>query len=169
MAQVQEVAKLRAYAAAHPGAVLFDEAGDALLDVFAAKAIPARAAELRAVEERRAAGDARPYLLLVYGDGRQLALTDAGVGFAPDPRNTGPLPELPPVVCLRDLRTIADRVRHELYGHPDRPPTRDAVKLVMMCIAILDGARAHGFDVGREEGEVEALLSELERRGAGRG
>jgi hypothetical protein len=33
-----------------------------------------------------------------------------------------------------------------------------------LCIAILDGARAAGFEVGREEAELEALLRELEKR-----
>jgi hypothetical protein len=36
-----------------------------------------------------------------------------------------------------------------------------------MCIAILDGARDQGFDVEREEKEVELHLSELEKRTSG--
>jgi hypothetical protein len=36
----------------------------------------------------------------------------------------------------------------------------------MICIAILDGARAVGFDVGDLEGELEKSLDEVERRTA---
>jgi hypothetical protein len=58
------------------------------------------------------------------------------------------------------------RLKHELYGHPDEPPTKGAARLVMMCLAILDGARAAGFEVGREEQELEVHLRELEQRQA---
>jgi hypothetical protein len=34
----------------------------------------------------------------------------------------------------------------------------------MNCIAILDGARAVGFDVADLEGQLEELLKEVERR-----
>jgi len=34
----------------------------------------------------------------------------------------------------------------------------------MICIAILDGARAVGFEVGDLEGELEKSLNELEKR-----
>jgi hypothetical protein len=36
----------------------------------------------------------------------------------------------------------------------------------MSCLAILDGARRLGFDVGREEKELERHLTELEKRSA---
>jgi hypothetical protein len=34
----------------------------------------------------------------------------------------------------------------------------------MICIAILDGARLAGFDVGEMEGELDESLREIERR-----
>jgi hypothetical protein len=34
----------------------------------------------------------------------------------------------------------------------------------MVCIAILDGAHAVGFEVGDLEGELEKSLNELEKR-----
>jgi hypothetical protein len=34
----------------------------------------------------------------------------------------------------------------------------------MICIAMLDGARQVGFDVGDLEGDLEISLNELERR-----
>jgi hypothetical protein len=56
------------------------------------------------------------------------------------------------------------RIEHELYEHLDRPPTRETLRILMMCIAILDGARAVGFEVGREEKRLEQHLAELEKR-----
>jgi hypothetical protein len=35
--------------------------------------------------------------------------------------------------------------------------------MVMICIAILDGAREVGFEVGALEGELEKSLREIER------
>jgi len=78
--------------------------------------------------------------------------------------NSGPVENLPPVVCLRDYLTLKQRVDHHLYDHPDQPPPRECLDLVMICIATLDGARAVGFDVGDLEGELEKSLAEIERR-----
>ncbi len=166
MERSEVLSRVRAHCTRVGSAVLLDEPGGLFFDVPSGKSLPLNLAELERAEERRDKQTGRPYLLVVYGDGRQLALSDAGIAFAPDFRNSGPIGELPQAVCLADFRTLLDRVKHELYGHPDRPPGRDAVKVVMMCIAILDGARAVGFDVGREEQELEHHLAELERRSA---
>jgi hypothetical protein len=147
-------------------AVLFDEPGGTLFDVTAAKTLPLRASELQAVEPRTDRQTGAPYLLLVYEDGRQLALTQAGIGFEPSFVNTGPLEDLPPVTCWRDYQGLLDRLKHDLYGHPDQAPTRATVVLMMMCLAIIDGGRAAGFDVSREEREAEKHLQELEKRAA---
>ena len=80
--------------------------------------------------------------------------------------NTGALENLPAVVCLRDLLLLKQRVDHFLYDHPDEPPPRECLNLIMICIATLDGARAVGFDVGDLEGELEKSLAEVERRTA---
>ena len=39
-----------------------------------------------------------------------------------------------------------------------------SLALLLMCIAILDGARAAGFDIGSDEREIEVHLAELEKR-----
>ncbi len=155
---------IRSFCAQLPGSVLFDEPGESLMDVFSGKAISLEVKDLVSVEQRAKAGASEPYLVLTYGDGRQLALADVGIAFAPDTRNTGELPDLPPVVCFRDYATLLGRLKHELYGHADREPARGTVALVMSCLAILDGARRLGFDVGREEKELETHLAELEKR-----
>jgi hypothetical protein len=101
----------------------------------------------------------------LFDNGTQIALVDpGGVAFAPSAVNSGPVENLPPVVCLRDYFTLKQRVDHYLYDHPDDPPPRECLNLIMICIAILDGARAVGFDVGDLEGELEKSLNEVERR-----
>ncbi len=74
------------------------------------------------------------------------------------------LDEIPAVVCFRDYATLLGRLKHELFGHSDRELTQATTALLMTCLAILDGARRMGFEVGREERELEAYLGELEKR-----
>jgi len=149
---------------ARPGtAVLFDRHSATLLDVYSSKAVAIESQQLVRVEERMDAQSGQPYLRL-DGESGQLAITAAGIAFAPDFQNSGPFPELPQAVCFRDFRSLLERFKHQVYGHPERAPGRDPVQLLMMCIAILDGARAQGFDVGTEEKELEWHLSELEKR-----
>ncbi|MFZ5472250.1 MAG: hypothetical protein ACOZIN_22690 [Myxococcota bacterium] len=162
----QKQARLRAYCQRPGSAVLFDETAGLFIDVPSGKSLSADAGELEHLEERTNSQTGQPYLALAYGDGRSLALAEMGVAFAPDCRQTGPLPELPAAVCWKDFFGLRDRLKHELYGHPEQAPTRNTVKLVMMCLAVLDGARAAGFEVGKEERELEVHLAELERRGA---
>jgi len=71
---------------------------------------------------------------------------------------------LPAVVCLKDFFTLRQRVDHYLYEHRDETPPRECLDLIMISIAILDGARAVGFEVGDLEGELEKSLRELEKR-----
>ena len=113
-------------------------------------------------EEKRSAQRAAPYLLLVFQDGRQLALADVGFAFAPSTVNTGELPDLPGVVCFRDFRHLAGGVE-ALLSEENREP--EALAAVMICIALLDGARAAGLTVDREEQRLNGLLRQLEERG----
>jgi hypothetical protein len=159
-----QLAAIRRFSAEHPQSVLFDEPGGVLLDVYSGKALPLEGQTVEEVELKTNLETGKPYLLIRRSDGRQLALAEVGIAFAPDPRNTGPLQELPPAVCFRDFDTLLQRVKHQLYGHSDRPLGQDVVRLLTTCIAILDGARAQGFEVGREERELERHLSELEKR-----
>ncbi len=162
--RTDQLAAIRAHCSRPGGQVLFDEPASQLFDVFSGRSLALDAAQLSLVEPRTDKQTHRPYLLLVFGDGRQLALTDAGIAFPPDTSHTGPLPELSEAVCFRDFTTLLERFKHEVYGHPDQEPTRGTVKLLMMCVAILTGARHHGFDVSREEKELDHHLTELEKR-----
>jgi hypothetical protein len=162
--RADHLTKIRAYCTRAAPPVLFDEPGDLLMDVPSGKTLALDSVNLRLTEEKTDKETGKPYLILLYGDIRILALTENGIAFAPDFRNTGELPELPAAVCFRDYHTLVGRLKHDLYGHPDQEPTKDTVKLLMMCLAIIDGARQQRFDVGTEERELEWHLTELERR-----
>ncbi|MGQ0504906.1 MAG: hypothetical protein ACT4TC_06260 [Myxococcaceae bacterium] len=164
MDHVSGTQTVRDYCAAHSQSVLFDETGGTLFDVAGVKTLPLRIADVESVASRVNAQTQGTYLVLRYSDGHEIALSDVGIAFAPNLRQTGAIDDLPPVACLRDYATLTARLEHELFGHLDRPPTRETVRVLMMCIAILDGARAVGFDVSREEKKLEHYLAEIEKR-----
>lgn len=157
-----KVALIAAHCRKPPHAVLFDETGETLFDVKAVKTLPLRADELRAVSSELDRTNGQSWLRLTYEDGRELALTAAGIAFPPDFTSSGPQPELPNAVCFADFQLLEQRIRHPLEAHPDEKPSREVVRLVMCGIAIIDGARKAGFDVSREERTLEALLAKLE-------
>ena len=149
----------------HNCALLYDDETATLLDVSSGKALKLSWGDVAAFEEKIHPETGDRYLVLLFENGTQLALVDpGGIAFAPSVENSGPVSNLPPVVCLRDFLTLKQRVDHYLYDHPDAPPPRECLDLIMICIATLDGARAVGFDVGDLEGELEKCLNEVERR-----
>jgi hypothetical protein len=147
-----------------PAALLLDAAAPALLDVFSGKVLPLDWGRVARVAELRNADTGAPYLALLRDDGRQVILADVGVAFEPLTASTGPLPGLPPVVCFRDFAATEARLAHALLDHPDDPADRGHVSLLLFLVALVDGARAVGLEVSREERRIEALLREVEAR-----
>ncbi len=165
----QAKAKVRDWVEKHRHVVLYDDEGSALLDVASGKSTQVPWRELKTFEEKVHPETKEKYLVLLFEDGRQIALVDpGGVAFEPSTVNTGPLRDLPPVACLKDFQTLKQRVDHYLYEHQDEAPPKECLGLVMICIAILDGARAVGFDVGDMEEDLEKSLRELEKRSSAR-
>ena len=162
--RLDQLSRIREHASRNRQAVLFDEPSGTLFDIASGKTLPVDLANLERVEERVNKETKLPYLVLLYGDGRQLVLADIGIAYPPIFAHTGPLPELPEAVCFRDFLTLSNRLQHELYGHPEDAPNQNTLRLLMMCLAILDGARTAGFDIAREERALEKHLSEVERR-----
>lgn len=157
--------KVREWVQRHRHAVLYDEENSTFLDVASGKSIGIPWPEVKAFEEKVHPETNDAYLVLLFENGNQIALVDpGGVAFSPSDVNTGPLRDLPPVVCLKDFYTLKQRVDHFLYAHQDEPPPKECLDLVMICIVILDGARLVGFDVGDLEGELDKSLREIERR-----
>jgi hypothetical protein len=157
--------KVLLWTQAHKYAALYDEESATLLDVASGKRVHLPWREMTACEEKTHPETGESYLVLLFEGARQIALVDpGGVAFAPSTENSGPVENLPPVVCLRDFLMLTQRVGHYLYEHADEPPPRECLDLLMISIATLDGARAVGFDVGDLEGELEKTLAEIERR-----
>ncbi len=153
------------FCAAHPGWVLFDEGTETFLEVATGKRLSVQLSQVIGAHERTNERTGRPYLLVELDDHRELALCDAGIGFAPQAQVQGAgVPELPPVVCLKDFRTVRDSIAHALFGHPGEEPGRQTVEAVMLALGILGGARHLGFEVGTEERDLDQLLAELEKR-----
>jgi hypothetical protein len=141
-----------------------DERGARLLETSSSKILTLRWEALAQVEERTTREHPQPYLVLVFQDGRQIALAEVGFAFAPATHNSGALPELPQTLCFRDFATLTQGVA-ALVGQEGRGP--EAVRALLAAIALVDGARALGFDVGNEERILEGLLGSLEERGGG--
>lgn len=161
----QAKAKVKEWVQKHRHAVLYDGESSTLLDVASGKNVYLPWREFKAFEEKVHPETKDNYLILLFENGNQIALTDpGGVAFAPLQANSGPLRDLPRVVCLKDFHTLEQRIDHYLHDHRDEPPPKECLDLVMICIAILDGARAVGFDVGELEEELEKSLRELEQR-----
>src|SRR5258707_1097138 len=93
-----QLSMIRSFCAATGTSILFDEQNAALMDVYSAKTLPLDPQNLVHVEEQVDKETGQPYLRLLYGNSRQLALAGVGIAFAPDFRNTGPLSELPQAV-----------------------------------------------------------------------
>ena len=157
--------KVQEWTQSHRQAALYDEESSTLLDVASGKSVRLNWRDVKAFEEKVHPETKDVYVVVLFEDGRQIALVDpGGVAFEPSTANTGPLGDLPPVVCLRDFLTLKQRVDHYLFDHRDDPPPKECLDLTMISIAILDGARAAGFDVGDLEEELDKSLRELERR-----
>ena len=118
--------------------------------------------DLSQVEEKRTPLRPSPYLVLIWNDGRQVALADVGFAFAPSTANTGPLPDLPQTLCFRDFRHLSQGIE-ALLAEEGRE--KEALGGILLCIALLDGARAIGLPVSREERRLDVLLRTLEQRG----
>jgi hypothetical protein len=160
-------ALLERFAAERPASVAYDAASSMLVDVYSGKALRLDLAGVASVEERTDRETSRSYLAVGRDDGSEIALSDAGVAFAPSTAATGPLEGLPQAVCLRDLASAESRLQHFLLDHPGERPDPSHLSLFLFCLVVLDGARAAGFDVSPEERRLERLLGELEARGRG--
>ena len=139
-----------------------DGRGARLLEPASGKELRIRWGELSQAEERTSALRTSPYLLLVFADGRQVALADVGFAFAPSTASTGPLPDLPQTLCFRDFRHLSQGIE-ALLAEEGRE--KEALGAILLCIALLDGARSVGLDVSREERRLDALLKQLEQHG----
>lgn len=166
MTPAEVKAKVLAYTRNPLGAVAAveddDGRGARLLEPGTGKELRIRWDEIAQVEEKASPLRPAPYLVLLFQDGRQVALADVGFAFAPSTVNTGPLPDLPAVLCFRDFAHLAQGIE-ALLAEEGRE--KEALGAILVSIALLDGARAAGLPVAREERRLDALLKALEERG----
>ncbi len=132
-----------------------------VLELYSAKELQLRGASVSEVEERpNSANPLETYVIVLFESGRQIVFSKQGFAFAPDFTNTGPLPLPNQVYCFQDFQNLMSQLRH-VAAEADRG--REALQILMVLIALLDGARAVGLEVGGETQEAEKILATLER------
>jgi len=145
------------------GVASVEEPGGArLLEPATGKELRVRWDEISEVQEKPNLERGAPYMQVLFHDGRQVALADVGFAFAPSTANTGPLPQLPPTLCFRDFNHLSRGVEQLLM---EEGREKEILSAILLCIALLDGARAVGLAVDREERRLDKLLKALEQRG----
>jgi hypothetical protein len=150
-----------------PGSVLWDAPSSTLLDVFSGKTLQLDWARVESMEERTDPTNRRAYLAIRLDRGVEIAVADPGIAFPPVTAGTGPIDGLPAAVCFRDLAAAEGTLDHFLVGHPGERPEKTHVTTFLFCLAVVDGARAAGFDVSAEERRLERILADLEARRRG--
>ena len=157
--------KIQSWCDSHPSVVLYDDETSTFLDVSSGKPLRVLWSNVKGFEEKVHPETNKSYWVLLFENGTQVALVEpGGVAFAPSTANSGPVNDLPAVTCLHDFFTLKQRIDHYLHEHRDEPPPRECLDLILCCIAILDGARAVGFELGDLERELEKALNEIETR-----
>lgn len=116
------------------------------------------------VEEARIPQLDSKYLRVLLDDGRSFAVAGMGFVFAPSFASTGPLEECPPTACFADFWRLEGHLEHLVTDHHEGHE-REALQVLMVLLAFLDGARAVGLEVGDEERSLDEILKKLEARG----
>jgi hypothetical protein len=116
------------------------------------------------LEEDRDSVRGSSYLRVMLEDGRSFALSSAGFVFAPSFVSTGPLPDCPPAASLVDFRRLFGHLVH-LVEEVSEGHEAEALQVILVLIAFIDGARQIGLQVSEEERMLDAQLGKLEARG----
>ena len=146
-----------------PAVFSFQESGDDLkiLELFSGKTLALQSNALQLIEERaNSVNPSESYVIALFESGRQLVFSKQGFAFPPDYSNTGPLSLPNPVYCMQDYFTLMNKLRH-VAAEPDRG--REGLDLILVLIALLDGAKAVGMEVDPEIQAVEEILAKLEK------
>ena len=132
-----------------------------LTEVATAKQIALDLNSVEAMEYKADSITGAHYCVLLLENGHQLVLCQQGFAFAPDFRSTGPI-ELPSTVfCMTDFNHFYGQLKHNAIEHPE--DRRRSTDLVLLSIALLEGARNVGIDVDFETKRVERILEAIEK------
>lgn len=131
-----------------------------LIELFSKKYLRIKRSDIAAFELRKnALQENESYVIVLLNHGKQLILCKQGFAFAPDFTNTGDLQLPNQVYCMRDFYYLFESANALLVHHDRR---REILDVLMSLIAILDGARGVGLEIGTEEQTLQRLLNQLE-------
>ncbi len=111
-------------------------------------------------EKKNSLNPLESYLVLLLEDGSQFVLCAQGLAFPPDFSNSGPLNLPNPVYCMKDIENFLHQLRHLASEEARR---KESLELILILIALLDGAKKIGLNVDLETQEVEKILELIER------
>lgn len=114
------------------------------------------------IEDARSADTGTRYVRVWLDDGRTFALSGIGIVFLPLTHSTGPVPDLPPTASFADFQKLLRHLQHLVTDHHDGH-LAEALQVLLVLLAFLDGARAIGLSVEAEERTLEPLLTALEK------
>jgi hypothetical protein len=163
MSPVKSLEKIKRWCQLHPGIFSLREEAKTLTlhELYSQKDRTLNENQIRdVVHKQNALKPNEDYLVILMESGQQLVLAPQGFVFPPDFTNTGPLPLPSQVYCLRDYQDLYEKLKW-VSGEADR--RREVLDLIMILIALLDGARGVGLEVDQETQDVEAILNQIER------
>jgi len=146
----------------HPGifACEEDNAELVLMEIATAKFLSLNENSIAALEEKKNSElIGQTYMVILFEEGTQLVLSHQGFAFAPDFSNTGPIPVPSQVFCLQDIYHFLNNLQVVMEDENRR---KEALEITMLLIALLDGARLVGIEMGKEEQQVDTMLKKIE-------
>lgn len=108
--------------------------------------------------------DGKSFIQVNFMNGRKILLTDALVGFKPEPRTSLDITRLPKVVTTPDLLSVFEAIEEVLNAEAFNPEEIDVLREVYH--SILQGGEAVGFDLKPERMWLGRILSSAVRASA---
>lgn len=136
-----------------------------VIETLSGKALSFSFGQIAAAEEARHPETRSRYVRVHLDDGRNFALTGMGFVFAPVLTATGPLAECPATASFADYEKLSGHLSHLVEDHHEGHE-REALQVLMVLLAFVDGARAIGLEVSEEERALEQVLRRLEGMGS---
>tara|TARA_B100000959_G_C14527203_1_gene437933 strand:+ start:91 stop:579 length:489 start_codon:yes stop_codon:yes gene_type:complete len=156
------LSNIKAWLTKHPGIFACEEEGSelVLMEIATARFLTLNENNIAALEEKKNSElIGQTYMVILFEQGSQLVLSQQGFAFAPDFSNTGPIPVPSQVFCLQDIYHFLNNLQVVMEDENRR---KEALEITMLLIALLDGARQVGLDMGKEEQQVDTMLKKIE-------
>lgn len=161
--EATELKKLIHWLSQHQSVFLHQETREALKikELYSSKELTLQKNQIATTEHKtNSLNPQESYVVLLFSNGHQLVLATQGFVFPPDFSATGPLDLPSPLYCMQDFQQLFHRLEH-VAAEAERG--REALDLIMVLIAILDGAKLIGLEMDGETRAVEEILSQLEK------